>query len=140
MSSIHQVRTNLTEGMSFDSVIDDTHHIIMDAHTVNGGQNKGPAPKPLLLSSLAGCTGMDVVSLLNKMHVSFSDFSIDVKAVLGEEHPKMYEQIHIIYRIKILDTDRDKMQKAVHLSQDKYCGVSAMLKKVCPVTWEIQYL
>ncbi|MFN4971591.1 MAG: OsmC family protein [Bacteroidota bacterium] len=140
MSTVHEVKTTLLEGMSFNSVVDYSHHIVTDARVEHGGQDKGPTPKPLLLTSLAGCTGMDVVSLLHKMHVSFSDFSLDVKAVLGKEHPKMYEEIHIIYRIKISDNEHDKMQKAVTLSQDKYCGVSAMLKKVCPVTWEIQYL
>jgi putative redox protein len=139
MSTLHKVNTSWVEGLLFDSLINNEHHVILDAKPESGGSNKGPNPKPLLLTSLAGCTGMDVVALLNKMRVNFSDFTIDVSAELGDEHPKMYQKIHLIYNIRMDEADHDKMQKAVDLSQDKYCGVSAMLKKVCPVTWEIKY-
>ncbi len=139
MASIHEVNTIFTGGMSFDSIIDG-HTIHLDTKPAGGGNNEGPSPKPLLLSALAGCTGMDVVSLLNKMRVPFSDFSIQLKANLTEEHPRVYDGAKMVYSIKITETDRDKMEKAVALSKEKYCGVSAMLGKVFKIEFEINYL
>jgi putative redox protein len=83
---------------------------------------------------------MDVVSLLNKMHVSFSDFTVHVEADLRDEHPRIYTEIRMVYKIRIADTDKDKMEKAVNLSKEKYCGVSAMLAMVCPIVANIEYL
>lgn len=137
MSTVHKTNTRFVGKMEFDTEING-HHITLDTTEAGGGENNGPSPKPLLLSSLAGCTGMDVVSLLNKMHVSYSDFNIEVEADLGDEHPRMYTEIRLTYFIKT--EDKDKMEKAVNLSKDKYCGVSAMLSKVCPIVTNIVYL
>ena len=137
MPSIHQTSTRFVGKMEFETEING-HHLILDTTETNGGENKGPIPKPLILSSLAGCTGIDVVSLLNKMHVSYSDFNITVEADLGDEHPKMYTEIRLTYFIKT--DERDKMEKAVQLSLEKYCGVSAMLRKVCPIIHKIVFL
>lgn len=122
--------------MTFESKVGD-YTIIMDAAPKVGGNNQGSRPKPLLLTSLAGCTGMDVVSLLKKMRVDFKDFQVDVQGELTEEHPKYYHKIHIIYILKGTGIDRSKVEKAVQLSQDKYCGVSAMLRKSAEITFEI---
>jgi putative redox protein len=137
MSTIHKSNTRFVGQMEFDTEING-HHITLDTSEASGGENKGPSPKPLILSSLAGCTGMDVVSLLNKMKVSYSNFNIAVEADLGDEHPRIYTEIRLTYFIKT--EDHDKMQKAVQLSMDKYCGVSAMLSKVCPIVSKIVYL
>ena len=91
------------DGMSFDSTIDEVE-VTVDSHVKFGGQGKGPRPKPLLLFSLAGCTGMDVVSLLNKMRVEFTDFKIKVTADLTDEHPKYYHKIHLTYLIWLRET------------------------------------
>src|SRR5210317_1703967 len=128
-----------TGGMSFDTIIDD-HNITIDADGAFGGQGKGPRPKPLILQALTGCTGMDVVSLLNKMRVEYSDFEIKVDGELTDEHPKYYHKIHLTYQFKGKDIDNSKVEKAVNLSQDKYCGVSFMLKKAAEITWEIKYI
>lgn len=125
-----------TNGMSFTSTVN-AHEITIDAHPKVGGEGKGPRPKPLLLYSLAGCTGMDVVSLLRKMRVEFSDLKIKISAELTEEHPKYYSKIHIIYLLTGKDIDKAKVEKAVNLSQDKYCGVSYMLRKAAEITYEI---
>lgn len=100
----------------------------------------GVRPKALILSSLAGCTAIDVVDLLRKMRVEFSDFKIDVEGELTEEHPKTYHTIHLTYFIKLKDEDKSKMEKAVNLSQEKYCGVSAMIKKFAELKVKIEYL
>lgn len=123
--------------MEFDTQINN-HHITLDTVPNGGGEDHGPSPKPLILSALAGCTGMDVVGILNKMRVTYSDFKIDVEADLTDEHPRVYSEIRVNYTIRI--AEKEKMEKAVKLSKDQYCGVSAMLQKVCPVKFEITYL
>jgi putative redox protein len=133
------IETRWVKGMAFESSAND-HQIIMDAHSKFGGENKGPRPKPLLLVSLAGCTGMDVVSLLEKMRVEIEDFKIVVTGELTDEHPKYYHKIHITYQFKGKDIHRGKVEKAVNLSQDKYCGVSYMLKQAAEITYNIDYV
>ncbi len=100
----------------------------------------GPSPKKLLLAGLAGCTGIDIVSILNKMHVPFEDFEVDVKAGLTEEHPTYYNEVEIIYRIKLAESDRPKMERAVQLSMEKYCGVSAMFEKFALLKHQVIYI
>ena len=112
----------------------------MDTVTAGGGEDNGPPPKKLLLGTLATCTGMDVVSLLQKMRVEFSDFDIVIDADLTEEHPKVFSRIEVVYRIKVADKHRGNVEKAVGLSQEKYCGISAMLRKNSPLDFRIEYL
>jgi len=124
--------------MAFDSQIDN-HTVRIDTAGLLG-DDSGPSPKKILLSALAGCTGMDVVSLLKKMRVSFTDFEMDIDADLTEEHPKVYSEIRILYRVFGTQLNKDKVKKAVDLSQEKYCGVSAMLEKNSPITYNIEYI
>jgi len=132
----HIVNTAWAGKMKFDTEVNG-HHIILDAAEDVGGENAGPRPKALMLSALAGCTGMDVVSILKKMKVEPEYFNIKIEAVLTEEHPKVYSKVHIIYEFKGKDLEIEKLQKAIELSQEKYCGVSAMYKKAMEVSYEI---
>ena len=134
----HELEASWMSGMGFESDFQG-HHLVIDADEKFGGKNRGVRPKPLLLLSLAGCTGMDVVALLSKMRVPFEDLKLKVLGELTEEHPKYYHTIHIVYIIKGKDLDKSKVEKAVSLSQEKYCGVSAMLKKAAEITHEISY-
>lgn len=134
----HQVTTVFNQGMSFTAQINQ-HKVIMDSND-NHELEAGPSPKRLMLAAFAGCTGIDVVSILNKMKVNFSDFSIDITATLTEEHPKIYNHVNVTYKIKVDPSDQPKMEKAVNLSQEKYCGVSAMFKAFAKVETEIIYL
>ena len=124
------------ENMVFDANLDG-HHVIMDASPEVGGEDKGARPKPLLLASLAGCTGIDVVSILKKMRVELDGFRMEIGANLTEEHPKIYDKIMVTYYFKGKDLPMDKLEKAVQLSEEKYCGVSAMLKKAGLIEYEI---
>jgi putative redox protein len=110
----------------------------MDAKPNVGGNNAGPRPKPLLMASLAGCTGMDVVSILKKMKVELSSFNVRVEGTISDEHPKLFTAIHLIYEFTGTDLPFNKIKHAIELSQEKYCGVSATLKKAIPVTYEIK--
>ncbi|MBX2934050.1 MAG: OsmC family protein [Ferruginibacter sp.] len=135
----HSVKTVFNENMAFTSTING-HDVRMDTTPDDGGNDSGPSPKRLMLASLAGCTGIDVVSILNKMKVKFSDFNINVDAALTDEHPKYYNKVKLTYSIKLDVADRSKMEKAVALSQDKYCGVAAMFKAFAKLETEIIYL
>jgi len=137
--TIHEVKTAFAGGMAFEAK-HENQLLRMDAGIDVGGEDSGFRPKPMLLAALAGCTGMDVVSLLRKMRVEFEDFNISTNAELGDEHPKQYQKIHIIYEVKVQEADQAKFEKAVTLSQERYCGVSAMLSKVAELSWEIKYL
>ena len=133
-----QVITKHTGGMAFDSVVEG-HTLTIDADTEFGGTDSGPTPKPLLLLSLTGCTGMDVVSLMNKMRVEYADFEVKVDGELTDEHPKYYHKIHLTYSLKTKPEYHEKVKKAVDLSQERYCGVSYMLAKSSEVTYEIDF-
>ena len=134
----HFVSTEFKGGMAFASHIKE-HSLVTDAGVDDGGNNLGPGPKRLMLASLAGCTGIDVVGILDKMKVVFSDLSIDTEATLSESHPRTYVHVKVIYKIKLAEEDRAKMERAVHLSEDKYCGVMAMFKTFAKMETEIIY-
>lgn len=117
------------ENLSFTAELDG-HIIEIDTSIENGGKDKGPRPKGLLLTALLGCTGMDVASLIQKMKIPVKDFSLDSSADLTEEHPKVFKDITLSYYFFGDIEDRiNDLIKAIKLSQEKYCGVSAMLKK-----------
>lgn len=109
--------------------------VVMDARPESGGENKGQAPKELVLSGLCGCTAMDVISILKKMRSLPESFSVEAEAEQTESHPKVFKRIHLKYIAK--GVDREKLEKAVKLSQEQYCGVSEMLKKTAEITYEI---
>jgi putative redox protein len=123
-------------GMAFDVELDG-HTFAVDAKPEVGGENLGPRPKGLLLSALGGCTGMDVVSILAKMRVPLEGFRVEVEAPLTDEHPRVYSSIVIRYVFRGSDLPMDKLERAVQLSQERYCGVSAMLGKAASITHEI---
>ncbi|HEV8084607.1 MAG TPA: OsmC family protein [Chitinophagaceae bacterium] len=126
-------------GMAFSTLING-HAVTIDLDKVGGGNDLGTSPKILMLVSLAGCTGVDVVSILNKMKVSFSDLTINVEAHITEEHPKIYDDVTIIYSIKVDTKNELNVKKAVDLSQDKYCGVSAMFRSFAKLSSKIVFL
>ncbi len=125
--------------MAFEAAIRE-HRILMDANEDSGGHNKGPRPKPMLMASLAGCTGMDVMSILKKMKVEAEGLNIRVEGIIAEEHPKIYNSIHLIYEFTGENLPMDRLVRAIELSQEKYCGVSLSLQKAMPVTWEVKIL
>jgi len=125
-------------GMNFTAEING-HKIEIDTDKAGGGNNIGTRPKALMLVSLAGCTGLDVVGILNKMRVIFSDFSIGIEGHLTETDPKIYDEVLINYSIKVNKEDEEKVLKAVKLSQEKYCGVTKMFESFSKVSFVINY-
>ncbi len=126
-------------GMNFTTLING-HSITIDLDKAAGGDDAGPGPKILMLVSLAGCTGLDIVSLLKKMKADFSDFTINIDAHLTEVHPRIYDDVIITYKIKVRKADESKVEKAVALSQDKYCGVSEMFRAFAKLSNKIVFL
>ena len=124
-------------GMSFTAKLNG-FDIIIDADENVGGENLGPRPKGLTLISLAGCTGMDVISILKKMRVNVESFEVSTEASLTEEHPKRFKTIKLIYELKGADISIEKVKKAVLLSEERYCGVSASLKPTVEIINEIR--
>ena len=129
-------RAEQAEDLSFDIDLQG-HRFTVDADESVGGKDRGPRPKALLLSGLAGCTGMDVASILGKMKMPYDSFAVEVDAETTDEHPKVYKSITVRYIFTGSDLDRSKIEKAVNLSQEKYCGVSAMLGKTAAITAHI---
>ena len=131
-----KVEIKWTEDMAFEATANN-HKIVIDAVEAVGGKDRGPRPKPLTLVSLGGCTGMDVISILTKMRVKPDYFNVEVEGELTEEHPKYYHTITINYIFKGKDLPMEKLEKAVTLSQDRYCGVTAMLNKAAVIKHNI---
>ena len=131
-----KIELNWKNKMAFDAEVNG-HIIPLDADERVGGEDYGARPKPLTLVSLGGCTGMDVVSILAKMRVELDGFNVSVSGELTDEHPKYFHKIHIVYTFKGKDLPMAKLEKAINLSQDRYCGVTAMLNKVAEISHEI---
>ncbi len=122
--------------MAFDVELQG-HHFIIDADETVGGHNRGPRPKPLVLSSLAGCTGMDVVYFLRKMRMDWDTFKLEVEGELSKGYPSVFTEIKLKYIFTGDNLEESKIEKAIKLSQTKYCGVTAMLEKTAKITYEI---
>ena len=134
----HEIETQWIGKMEFKTAIDG-HTVTMDAPERAGGEDHGPIPKPFLLTALSGCTGMDVVAFLRKREKLPDTFSLNVTGELSPRTPIEYTAIHIVYDFTGAAGNQAAALEAVALSQEKYCGVSHMLKKIIPVTWEVLY-
>lgn len=133
------VTTKWLSNMAFEADVNG-HKILLDAGSSLGGENRGPRPKPLMLASLGGCTAMDVISILKKMRVDVNEFNVKVEGELTEEHPKHFIKIHVVYEFTGKDLPMDKLKKAVELSEERYCGVTAVYKKALVMTSEIKVI
>lgn len=135
----HVVENNWEEGLHFEAD-GPGGSIALDADNAVGGQGKGLRPKPLMLTAMAGCTSMDVASLLKKMRAETEDFKVKVSGELTEEHPKYYHSVKIDYFFYGKEFKKDKIERAVKLSMERYCGVIDMFKKFAQVDKEIHYV
>ncbi|MDD3235962.1 MAG: OsmC family protein [Candidatus Cloacimonetes bacterium] len=132
----YKVVTKWAGGMLFDANIGG-HHVLMDSDKEFGGQDQGARPKPLLFAALAGCSGIDVVSILTKMQVKDYTFEIDTEGESTTEHPIIYHTITVKFLFSGNDLPPDKIKKAVNLSTERYCGVIAMLSKAANIIVKI---
>ncbi len=131
------VNTKWTQKSQFETDNPSGYKFTMFDKSEDNGDVVGFAPKALMLSSLAGCSGLDVVSLLEKMRAEVADFKIEVTAQLTDEHPKFYNKVKVDYHFSDTELQPEKIQKAVNLSVTKYCGVMEMFRQFADVETEI---
>lgn len=124
----NHITTKWLGNMKMESNNPSGHKLFIDASPEDGGNGEGYRPKALMLSSLAGCSGLDVTSLIKKMKLEVDDFTIEIDAELTEEHPKIYHKVSVEYHFFGKNLDEAKLKKAVDLSVEKYCGVMEMFR------------
>lgn len=134
----HEIETQWMGKMQFNALVNG-HTIVMDAPERSGGEDTGPIPKPFILTALSGCTGMDVIAILRKNGKQVSGFNMKVEGEISKQPPVEYMAIHMVYEFEGDASFETDALDAVILSQEKYCGVSNMLKKIMPVTWDVLY-
>lgn len=122
--------------MAFSSTTPSGHEIKMDADEEVGGTNSGARPTELLLNAVAGCTGIDIISILTKMRLNPTKFYIDVQGQRADAHPKKFTEIHIHYALEG-DLPEEKVIRAIQLSMDKYCSVSHSLSSSIHASYSI---
>lgn len=120
-------------GITFVGKTDSNHWITMDGPEDFGGSNAGIRPKELILISLAGCTGSDVASILQKKKVKLDGFEMNITAEQQDEHPQVFTKINLEYVFYGKNLPVKEIERAIELSQTKYCSVTAMLQKAMPV-------
>jgi putative redox protein len=135
-----KVSIKYTGGASFESTTESGHKIIMDGAAEFGGENKGPRPMEMLLVGLGGCTSFDVMLILNKARQDVRDCVAEVTAERAETPPKVFTKIHIKFIVTGKGVDRKRVERAIQLSEEKYCSASIMLAKTAEITHELEMI
>ena len=135
----NHITTTWLGGMKFESTNPSGHNLFIDAGPENGGNSEGYRPKALMLSALAGCSGLDVASLIKKMKLEVADFKIEIDADLTEEDPKFYHKVVMHFHFSGSDLNEKKLQRAVDLSVEKYCGVMEMFRQFAELKVETHF-
>ena len=125
-------------GISFVGRGDTNHWVAIDGPEEFGGSEAGSRPKELLLMALGGCTASDVVSILRKKRVPFDSLDINVKAKVADNFPKVFTKIHVEYIFYGNDLETKDLERAIELSQNKYCPITAMIQKACPISYSYE--
>jgi putative redox protein len=134
MAEVMTARAILETGMRFEAESGSGHHVTLDAAEHGGGENLGFRPMELLLVGLAGCTGMDVISILRKKREQVTGYEVHVRGVRAEEHPMVFVEITVEHVITGHHIQPEAVARAVALSEGRYCGAGAMLGKVAHLT------
>lgn len=134
----HEVEAMWMDGMRFNALVQG-HTVVMDAPERVGGSDEGPVPKPLMLTALAGCTGMDVIALLRKEGSKLRSFAMRANGTLSKGAPMVYVAAHLSFEAEGAPEDQQALIGAVQRSQNELCGVAAMLRCSMPVTWQLRF-
>lgn len=129
----HKIITQWKGDMVFESDNPSGKLAVMDTNVEGSNKRYGLSPKALMLSSLAGCSGIDVIFVLNKMKLTIEDFKMEVEGELTNEHPKYYHAVSVDYHFYGKDLNEKKLNRAVNLSVDKYCGVMEMFRQFATI-------
>jgi putative redox protein len=123
--------------MAFTGTADGTYLIPLDAKPQAGGHDLGFQPLQLLAIGLAGCTAMDVISILVKKRQAVTAFEVSAEIERADEHPKVFTKILLHYKVTGKNIDEGAVARSVELSETKYCGAQAMLQKTAEITHRI---
>lgn len=129
MANVKTASVKWIEGREFETNTGSGHTAIIEG----GGQNRGPSPMELVLVGLAGCTAMDVVDILEKKRLHVTGFEVKVEGTRAETYPMVYDCIDVVYTIRGKNIPPRAVEQAIHLSEDKYCSVGAMLGKTAQI-------
>lgn len=129
MANDMTVRAKLETGMRFDVETGSGHHILLDAAEHNGGQNAGPQPMEMLLVSLASCAAMDIISILRKKRQDITAYEVRVWGGRTEEYPRVFVEIIVEHIFSGQNIQPEAVKRAIELTEERYCGASAMLGK-----------
>ena len=140
MANEKAVRATLMGGMSFEARTASGHRLVMDSTDVAGGGNMGPSPMDLVLVGLAGCTGMDVISILRKMRQDVTAYEVAARGTQADEHPRVYTSVTVEHTVTGRGLSLDLVRRAVELSETRYCPVGAMLSKTAKITHRVKVM
>jgi putative redox protein len=121
----YPVSVEWIDKMKFLATEDRKHSILIDTLPESGGEDLGPTPSRLLLMAVAACTSMDIVSILEKSRQNLTGLKVSARGVQIQEYPKYYSEIHLFYNIRGKDLDFSRVERAIKLSEEKYCSVGA---------------
>lgn len=134
------VRVKRVEDQTWMAVADSGHGVILDAAPESGGHDRGMRPMEMVLAGLCGCTGIDVVSILEKQRQDVVDVVVVAEAERAPSPPRVFTAIHLVYRVSGRGLRREAVERAVRLSADKYCSVSHMLRPTVAITDAIEII
>ena len=112
------------------------HWLVMDGSEASGGSDAGSRPKELVLFALGGCTAFDVAEILRKRRLDVRSFTIDLEAEEAETQPRVFTKVRLTYNVEGNGIEASDVERAIHLSLEKYCSVSAMLRRAFPIHWK----
>ncbi len=135
MTKIKEAVARWRDVMTFEGEVAGKPTIIMDASPEGGGRNLGPTPMELFLLGVGGCSGMDIISMLQKMRQNVTSYQINVRGEQTEEHPTVYTSVTVEHVVRGKGISEEAVKRAVKLSRDKYCPAAATLEKTGPVTF-----
>lgn len=131
MAETQVTRATWRNSLTFDIAVG-KHELVMDGSSP-GGNDAGPQPTEALLSALAACTGMDVISILLKKRQPVKSLEVVVEGKRADEHPRVFTEIQVVYYVRG-DVTSAALARSIELSETKYCPISIMLRQACPIT------
>lgn len=134
-----KVSLHRASGITFLAKGDSNHWVVLDSKKQFGGSEAASQPMEMMLMALGGCTAMDIESLINKMRTPAEEFQIEIDAARSAEHPRVFTEIHMTFIFKGADLNKQNIKKAVRLSQEKYCSVSATLSRSIDISYDIVF-
>lgn len=127
-------------GTSFVGTADSGHRVVMDGAPEIGGRNLGARPMELVLIGMGGCTAIDVAQILRKSRQEVTDCIAELEATRAESIPKVFDRIHVHFRVSGTNLDSRKVARAVELSAEKYCSATAMLRKTARISYDFEII